>query len=200
MRGIDCLPVRTQPAASKIGHSEFRLLTQVCRQLEYRYNEILELDKGDKGDNEILELDEDQERTDKSKMGAAVLIAITRLRQALSHPYLLERVIRGVFSSEDFESVEKQFAEAGDKIHPDSYVRKLVQVIHKIAGPPRKVSESSEKASLGCLLEEDPLLKAIDGEQDLERFTCSVCGQLPDNPITTKVCQDYIFFTESWSF
>lgn len=125
--------------------------------------------------------------TNALELRAFILIAIARLRQAISHPYLLEGVLGNILEPGDFEHLEAQFAEAGDKIPANSRVRKLLKMeLGKRMGHGDNFV-SAQAAPLKSVIDTDPLGKAVMSNNDIGAIICILCHDAQEEPIFTKV-------------
>ncbi|KAM7213008.1 P-loop containing nucleoside triphosphate hydrolase protein [Rhypophila decipiens] len=130
---------------------------------------------------------------DRTVLRAFILLAIARLRQIISHPYLLEGVISTFFTSEDFTELEAKFAAAGDKIPPNSRIRKLLELERgKMMG--HGSGPYSPEGSMQTVVDADPLGRAAMKGEDIDEALCGLCKELPEDLVTTKC--NHIFCRE----
>ncbi|KAK4213956.1 P-loop containing nucleoside triphosphate hydrolase protein [Rhypophila decipiens] len=150
------------------------------KQIEDRYSKIIAEEKNLHG-------------TSRTVLRAFILLAIARLRQIISHPYLLEGVISTFFTSEDFTELEAKFAAAGDKIPSNSRIRKLLELERgKMMG--HGSGPSSPEGSMQTVVDADPLGRAAMKGEDIDEALCGLCKELPEDLVTTKC--NHIFCRE----
>ncbi|KAM7190673.1 SNF2 family N-terminal domain containing protein [Rhypophila sp. PSN 637] len=151
------------------------------KQLESCYNAIMGEQKQQKGTTENL-------------LKGFILIAITRLRQAISHPYLLEEVLCMILTTEDFEELEAKFAAAGDETPANSRIRKLLKNERKLLEEYESSILPSSEGAMQAVIDSDPLGSVAMKDEDINDILCGVCKQLPDDLVNTK--RKHIFCSE----
>ncbi|KAI9883645.1 MAG: hypothetical protein M1823_004592 [Watsoniomyces obsoletus] len=115
-------------------------------------------------------------------------IRLLRLRQATSHPYLLEEAIRETFSLEDLRRFEAQLARAGDEPAYEElgvWVRERMEQQSGSTGAANPGSTGFGKSSFGAKADFTAYLATLNEEQMLERCICRICWDMATDPQIT---------------
>ncbi|KAK4235222.1 hypothetical protein C8A03DRAFT_18001 [Achaetomium macrosporum] len=129
------------------------------------------------------------------------LAYLTRLRQAVAHPFLLEGVMRVSFTLEDFAYLRRQLALVGGKTPMHSQVQKWVQMEYDDRGVGAGDGEGNGepgfgRSRFGCEFNMDAELAEVGADKSLQEVICRVCYDVPVDPRITECghtfCQECI--------
>lgn len=114
------------------------------------------------------------------------LTQLLRLRQAASHPFLLERCIKDLFTAEDLLALKLRL----QRLKKDK--RPLYEQIEQWASKPATsdLNQSCSKAAFGRSdfgknFDFEGFLSEADHEKIYSRIVCILCSDLPQDPVKT---------------
>ncbi|KAI9888275.1 MAG: hypothetical protein M1814_000778 [Vezdaea aestivalis] len=129
-----------------------------------------------------------EDGTIKTKF-ATLMVLFLRLRQCISHPFLLQKIFADYFSLEDMDELERNLSQLSEK----SSLLKDIQEWAKDARPiveqrgdrspsiSKKFGQSRSSAFGKYFL-------GLDKEQMLENSTCRICADIPAKPAVIGNC------------
>ena len=123
-----------------------------------------------------------------SKKVTTYLTYLTRLRQAVAHPFLLEGVLRANFTLEDLKYIRKQLSAIGGKTPMHRQLRKWIDKEHNLRS--RAAESGSERfgqSQFGYAFDMDAELAELEARASIEDVICRICSELPVNPKITDV-------------
>ena len=118
------------------------------------------------------------------------LAYLTRLRQAVGHPYLLEGVLKDNFTLEDFHYLTQQLAKL-DKTPMHQQVQRWMAMEYEA-----KDAEPTTfgKSRFGYEFDMTSQLKEAESTKSMEDVICRLCYDLPRDAKITEVCDNMEFF------
>lgn len=111
---------------------------------------------------------------------------LTRLRQAVAHPFLIEGVLKHNFTLEDFNYVRKQLSIIGGKTPMHLQIRRWVDMEYGCFEAGTDGSEAFGKGHLGNTFDMDAELQEMEAGKSMEEVICRRCFELPINPKITE--------------
>lgn len=123
-----------------------------------------------------------------SKRVTTYLAYLTRLRQAVAHPFLLEGVFKHNFTLEDFNYIRKQLSIIGGKTPMHLQIRRWVDMEYGLhLGAAGAGSEIFGQSQFGYAFDMDAELEELEAGKSMEEVICRLCSEIPVNPQITEV-------------
>lgn len=136
---------------------------------------------------------------------AVYLTQLLRLRQAASHPFLLEKCVKELFNAEDLLALKRRLQVLKKDKRP--IYEQVEQWVSKPAtGEPNQNSDKVPfgRSDFGKSFELDGFLSETDHEKIYARYTCILCSDLPTAPVRTdcghifcKICLEGNMHTQA---
>ncbi|KFY17587.1 hypothetical protein V492_00568 [Pseudogymnoascus sp. VKM F-4246] len=114
------------------------------------------------------------------------LTQLLRLRQAASHPFLLERCIKDLFDAEDLLALKRRLKRLKKDKRP--FYEQIEQWATKpSAGEPNQSTAKAAfgRSGFGNSFNFDGFLSEADHEKIYSRIICILCSDLPQDPVKT---------------
>jgi hypothetical protein len=115
------------------------------------------------------------------------LAYLTRLRQAVAHPYLLEDVLKENFTLEDLNYLRRQLAAVGGKTPMHRQVQDWVTMEYEGRIANGVETTTFGKGRFGYDFDMDTQLEQMEAGKSLEEVICRVCYDAPVDPTITEV-------------
>jgi hypothetical protein len=127
-----------------------------------------------------------------AKKVATYLAYLTRLRQAVAHPFLLEGVMKASFTLEDFAYLRRQLASVGGKTPMHRQMQKWIQIEYDISSRQQAedVGEGGGqfgRSRFGYEFDMERELEEVGAGKTLQEVICRVCYDVPVDPRITQV-------------
>jgi hypothetical protein len=115
------------------------------------------------------------------------LAYLTRLRQAVAHPYLLENVLKENFTLEDLAYLRRQLASVGGKTPMHKQVQVWVTMEYEDRIAKGAGTTSFGKGRFGYDFDMDTQLEQMEAGKSMEDVICRLCYDAPVDPTITDV-------------
>jgi len=127
------------------------------------------------------------------------LAYLTRLRQAVAHPFLLEGVLRANFTLEDFNYLRRRLSEDGGKTPMHAQVQNWVQMEYEERAKREGGPVSFGRSRFGYNFDMDAELQELEASKSMEEVICRLCYDVPVDPRITEVSSCQILKTQEES-
>ena len=115
------------------------------------------------------------------------LAYLTRLRQAVAHPYLLEDVLKENFTLEDLAYLRRQLAAVGGKTPMHRQVQNWVTMEYEDRITNGVETTTFGKGRFGYDFDMDTQLEQMEANKSVEEVICRLCYDVPADPTITDV-------------
>ncbi|KAM7207765.1 81e4ad1c-ff53-4b31-96ff-86feb7e2e2d8 [Naviculisporaceae sp. PSN 640] len=143
-----------------------------------------------------LEGSGDTGKKKRDKKLRAYVVFLTRLRQAVAHPYLLEGTLSTSFNLEDLHWLRSQLKRVGGKIPAFEQVQAWVEMEFEKRSTNDTDPTSFGQGTHGYSFNLDPQLERMESLKGMNDVFCRICHEIPQNPRITECghafCRDCI--------
>ncbi|KAG7287136.1 hypothetical protein NEMBOFW57_006641 [Staphylotrichum longicolle] len=115
------------------------------------------------------------------------LAYLTRLRQAVAHPFLLEGVLQANFTLEDFHYLRQQLSESGGKTPMHHQVQRWMTMEYEERARREGGTVSFGKSRFGYAFDMNAELEEMEARKSMREVICRICYDVPTDPRITDV-------------
>lgn len=115
------------------------------------------------------------------------LAYLTRLRQAVAHPFLLEGVLEANFTLEDFHYLRQQLSESGGKTPMHHQVQRWMTMEYEERASREGGTVSFGKSRFGYTFDMNAELEKMEARKSMGEVNCRICYDVPVDPRITDV-------------
>jgi hypothetical protein len=115
------------------------------------------------------------------------LAYLTRLRQAVAHPYLLEDVLKENFTLEDLTYLRHQLAAVGGKTPMHKQVQYWVTMEYEDRTAEGVAMTSFGKGRFGYDFDMNTQFEQMEASKSVDEVICRLCYDAPVDPTITDV-------------
>ncbi len=115
------------------------------------------------------------------------LAYLTRLRQAVAHPFLLEGVLQENFTLEDFNYLRRQLAAIGGKTTMHRQVQHWMEMEYETRAEIEDGPVTFGKSRFGYAFDMNEQIEQMEARKSLADVICRICYDAPVEPRITEV-------------
>lgn len=119
------------------------------------------------------------------------LAYLTRLRQAVAHPFLLEGVLQENFTLEDFDFLRRKLSAEGGKRAMHCQLQHWVKMEYEVANGGAGEHMGFGRSRFGYEFDINAQLEEMEAGKSLEDVICRICYDTPVEPRITVVSASF---------